>query len=460
MPFSKKDILNLFIKRKILSDKSGLVRRPYCWKKRFGEEEQKIFYDFARGYRSEEEAWFCLCRDIELPICPICRKEKVKFTGLTKNGGTGYNTTCEHCSANVVPEKVEKVIDTIKSKTELEKARSKEKRRKTNLLRYGDDRYMTYGSSSFKRLMYIRYGNPFYSNKEKREKTCIQRYGVSSNLLIPEVKRKAMAASWSAACRKRRVENCLSKTGKKYYCEVPEIQRKMIGTKKAKIKEIEKAFSCTLMATVTKKYGQAYKHFGLEYLRLGGRVYIQNKDLPTIISYAKEGTHTNKYTSKPEKEVLEYVKSIYAGKVEENCTSIVPNGNHRFFELDIYIPELRLAIDFDGTYYHSTKFKDEMYHARKTEFCRKVGVQMIHIFEDSWKSNRKMCEWIISECINRTFKNVLREEGDIMVGDNSLPVFGDIDIVGITCPRLCAVGQVAYYDCGDILYRIKGGNND
>ena len=67
-----------------------------------------------------------------------------------------------------------------------------------------------------------------------------------------------------------------------------------------------------------------------------------------------------------------------------------------------------------------------------------------------------MCEWIIRECINGTFRNVIREEGDIVVGDNSLPVFGDFEIVGITCPKLCAVGNVAYYDCGDILYRKRG----
>lgn len=456
MSLPKGDIVNLFLKRGILSCKTGLVRRPYCWKQRFGDEEKRIFDDFAKGYRSQEEAWFCLCRDIELPICPICKKEKVRFTGLTKNGGKGYNTTCEHCSANAAEEKVKKVKDSLLRRTECEKEKTQEKRRKTNLSRYGEERYMSYGSLSFKRLMKERYGNPFYSNMEKRKETCIQRYGVSSNLLIPKVQRRAMESAWSDSCRKRRVETCLSKTGKKYYCEVPEIQRKMIGTKKAKIKEIEDSLSCTLMATVTKKYGQGYKRLGLEYLRIGGRVYIQNKDLPAIIEYSNEGTHTNKYTSKPEKEVLEYVKSIYNGMVEENCTSIVPNGNHRFFELDIYIPELKLAIDFDGTYYHSTKFKDEMYHARKTDYCRRVGVKMIHIFEDAWKSNRKMCEWIIRECINGTFRNVIREEGDIVVGDNSLPVFGDFEIVGITCPKLCAVGNVAYYDCGDILYRKRG----
>lgn len=456
---TKQEIVDLFIKKRILSGKSGLVRRPYCWRGRFDEEAQLVFNEYAIAYRSEEEAWFCLCRGIELPICPICHREKVKFTGLTKNGGTGYNTTCEHCSANAVPEKVAKGRSTILGHTEEEKAKIAEKRRRTNQERYGDGCYMAYGTPSFQGLMEERYGTAHYSNIEKRRETCLKRYGVASNLLMPETRRKGIVASWSEACRKRRIENCISRTGRESYCCLPEIQEKMIATKRARIKEIEDAFACTLMAKITKRYGQAYKRLGLKYLRFGGRVYVQNKDIPTIIAYTEEGSHTNKYTSAPEKEVLEFVRSIYKGEVLENCTSVVPNGKHRYYELDIYIPGLRLAIDFDGCYYHSTKFKDRMYHMRKTDFCRKVGVRMIHVFEDGWKKNRANYETIIRECILGTYQNLVRREGDVLIGDNSLPLFGEVEIIGTTAPRLCKVGRLEYYDCGDILYKHKGEHN-
>lgn len=453
---TKQAIRTLFLERSVLSGKSRLVRRPFCWKKRFGKEEREIFNEFAKGYRSEDEAWFCLCRDIELPICPVCKKAKVKFTGLTKNGGLGYNTTCENCSANAVSEKVERIRATRASKTIEEKLGIQRKRRETNKRRYGEESYMSYGSESFKRLMSERHGSINFNNREKTRETCLRKYGVTSNLLIEKVHKRAVAESWSDACRKRRIANCLARTGKKSYCSVQEVQAKMLETKSARIREIEKKLDCTLLRKVTDRYGQGYKRLGLEYIRVGGRVFVQNKDIPQISAYSSEGTHTNKYTSRPEKEVLEFVRSVYGGLIEENCTSAVPNGNHRFFELDIYLPELRLAIDFDGTYYHSTKFKDEMYHSRKTDYCRRVGIRMLHVFENEWNVRKDVCKDVIRRCIDGTFKNVLRTDGEIIVGDNSLPVFGDFEIVGITCPEPCNVGKLTYYDCGNILYKPKG----
>ena len=55
------------------------------------------------------------------------------------------------------------------------------------------------------------------------------------------------------------------------------------------------------------------------------------------------------------------------------------------YELDIYIPEKRVAIEYNGLIWHSEKFgKDKNYHLMKTELCEKQGIRLIHIFEDEW----------------------------------------------------------------------------
>lgn len=54
-------------------------------------------------------------------------------------------------------------------------------------------------------------------------------------------------------------------------------------------------------------------------------------------------------------------------------------------ELDIYIPTRRIAIEFNGSYWHSTLFKEERYHQQKTIDCAKQGIHLIHIFEYEWK---------------------------------------------------------------------------
>ena len=56
-------------------------------------------------------------------------------------------------------------------------------------------------------------------------------------------------------------------------------------------------------------------------------------------------------------------------------------------ELDIVIPELKLAIEFNGSFWHNSDVKDRFYHYRKTQKCLQKGYRLIHIWEDEWDSN-------------------------------------------------------------------------
>ena len=351
---NKNEIIELFVKKHILSNKTSLIRRPWNWKSYFDDEAQNIFNEFSANYRSNEEAWFCLCRGIELPICPICHKKKVKFTGITKYGAVGYNTTCEDCSANAVIDKIEKFRITYSNKTPEQRKEIFNKRKITNKERYGDEDYSLFGSSSFKQNLKDKYGNEHYNNIDKRRETCVERYNVTSNLLIPEIHERAVANSWTVECREKRIQHNIENYG--LSCEVCSAVYidKAIESKRRNIKKIEIEHDCLLLSDVVKKYGQGFKSMHLEYLRFGSNVFVKNCDISLIEKYINEGMHTNGYVSKLEKDVLEYVKSICNYEVIENCTSAVLNENHRFFELDIFIPEIKLAIDFNGTYWHST----------------------------------------------------------------------------------------------------------
>lgn len=53
-------------------------------------------------------------------------------------------------------------------------------------------------------------------------------------------------------------------------------------------------------------------------------------------------------------------------------------------ELDIYIPEYKLGIEYNGLYWHSSKHKESNFHLNKTELCEAKGVNIIHVFEDEW----------------------------------------------------------------------------
>lgn len=85
------------------------------------------------------------------------------------------------------------------------------------------------------------------------------------------------------------------------------------------------------------------------------------------------------------------MKSIYSGRIELN--SKIPNSS---LELDFYLPDEKLAIEFNGNYWHSIRFKDKNYHLRKTQLCQDLGISLIHIFEFEWLSSKEICKQIIS----------------------------------------------------------------
>ena len=80
-----------------------------------------------------------------------------------------------------------------------------------------------------------------------------------------------------------------------------------------------------------------------------------------------------------------------------NNRSIIPP-----LELDIYMPELKLAFEFDGLYWHNELKKENNYHLNKTEECEKRGIQLIHIYEDDWLYKKDIIKSMILNKLNKT----------------------------------------------------------
>lgn len=75
-------------------------------------------------------------------------------------------------------------------------------------------------------------------------------------------------------------------------------------------------------------------------------------------------------------------------------------------ELDIFIPSLKIGIEYDGLRWHSEKFgKDKYYHLSKTLACEKKGVRLIHIFEDEYILKKEIVLDKISNILGKREKN-------------------------------------------------------
>lgn len=97
------------------------------------------------------------------------------------------------------------------------------------------------------------------------------------------------------------------------------------------------------------------------------------------------------YSSDGEKEITAYVCSLGFNPVKY----IVGQGNTRF-EIDCYIPELKLGIEYNGIYYHCRDKKAISYHINKNTYAEKLGIELMQVWEDQWKNQQDIIKDIIA----------------------------------------------------------------
>ncbi|MCQ2209207.1 MAG: hypothetical protein MJZ34_02835 [Paludibacteraceae bacterium] len=91
-------------------------------------------------------------------------------------------------------------------------------------------------------------------------------------------------------------------------------------------------------------------------------------------------------------QIFDYIRSFYDKEIHCSIRNVIPS-----YELDIYLPEAKLAIEFDGLKFHSSgvnPFGEKVifpknYHLNKTELCEKQGIQLLHITDSEWLSPKQ-----------------------------------------------------------------------
>lgn len=94
-------------------------------------------------------------------------------------------------------------------------------------------------------------------------------------------------------------------------------------------------------------------------------------------------------TSRAEDEIVNFIESLTTTTIIKNSREIISP-----LELDIYLPEYKLAIEYNGLMFHSqgtskyrmfdTLDKNKNIHLNKTEACEAKGIQLLHINENEW----------------------------------------------------------------------------
>lgn len=138
------------------------------------------------------------------------------------------------------------------------------------------------------------------------------------------------------------------------------------------------------IAHITAELGYKPSSYDLAEI-LGVNYNSVNRRLSQDAELKAEVNVGNPHTSKYEAEIYSLVRGICGDAVERQRGLLSGAGR----ELDIYVPSLKVAIEFNGNYWHSSIYKDRRYHQQKTIDCAKQGIRLIHVFEYEWINSRE-----------------------------------------------------------------------
>jgi len=99
--------------------------------------------------------------------------------------------------------------------------------------------------------------------------------------------------------------------------------------------------------------------------------------------------------SKGEIQVRNFIKSLDI-KISSNDRNQIFNPKTNYnLELDIFMPELNRAIEYNGEYWHKDKSKDLL----KQELCKLKMIDLLTIWDNEWKTQNNICKNKIKEFI-------------------------------------------------------------
>jgi hypothetical protein len=286
-------------------------------------------------------------------------------------------------------------------------ASSLDKRKKTNLQKYGVDNPAK--SETFKEktknTVISKYGveyasqlpqsrkfgdaNPMRNPKFKQnlKNSMIEKYGVSNIYMLEEFKDKRKQTmlekygvehpSQSEVVQNKRREKCIEKHNRTHHG-----QFHMDDEEYSLIYDIENL----------KQMNQ-----DLNLTQIANKLKVSKSTIANMFSHndVLPIRHGNK--SSFQDEIMELLKSLGITNIIKNDKSIISK------ELDIYLPDYKLAIECNGTFFHCERYgnKNKHYHLTKTNLCKEKGVRLIHIFDHKWYSDKTKFESILKAAVNK-----------------------------------------------------------
>ncbi|MCK9477016.1 MAG: hypothetical protein M0R46_13910 [Candidatus Muirbacterium halophilum] len=316
--------------------------------------------------------------------CDVCGKEKV--LSYKEYNRSISNQNFYACSSKCSVEK-NKITNLEKYGVEhiSQSINIKNKKKENNLDKYGVEyiSQLENVKEKIKKTKNEKYGDEKYNNREKYFNTCLEKYNnkifVKSDYFKENVKYKSYYK-----------QSFLDKIKEKY----------LLKFNINILDYIDGYFICVCEKSHTYKIRP-----DMLLKRL-----TKYKTEPCTIC------NTTILNSEVEKELLIFIKENYNGEIITSDRKIL-NGK----ELDIYLPELKLAFEFNGIYWHSELYKNKYYHKNKSDLCEEKGIQLFHVWEDDWKYKQNIVKSMILNKLYKTKNRIYARNCEIKeITDNKL----------------------------------------
>jgi len=347
---------------------------------------------------SFKEQVYCYKNNI---VPPKCKNPNCEKTPHFINSNIGYKEYCSRGCIGLDPDiqkrKEQKSIEKFGTKTPAESKIIKDKIIKTNNERYGSN-------CSLQNI----------EIKKKSQETLMKNYKVDNPNKSKETIEKRVSHFDSAKWRINFEKSMLEKYNVKNALQNEEIKQKVKQTNLNRygVENVNQITKITKKRILTKKNNWKNKlmkeNSNIIDIDLDNQQYIMKcdcgKDHDFTISfplYKSRKQFANKFCtvcfppyinniSQMETELLNFIKEKYNGIIITNTKSIISP-----YELDIYLPDLKLAFEFNGLYWHNELNKSKDYHELKSNMCDKIEIQLFHIWEDDWKYKQDIVKSMI-----------------------------------------------------------------
>jgi hypothetical protein len=256
----------------------------------------------------------------------------------------------------------------------------RENSKKTLLEKYGVDSYSktTEYIDKVKKTNIERYGvDNFSKTKEyvdKSKKTYLERYGVDSYTKTDEYITKSK-------------NTCIKKYGVDSYTKTKEFQDKLKETNIERY-GVDHLFKSDIYRN--EKFKITNNKYYIKYLD-GFNIFRcdcdneHNFEIKTDDYFGRIKANNKLCTiCYPISNSSSIKETMLFNFINENYIGCIKNNYRDKYEIDIYLPELKIGFEFNGIYWHSNKFKDKNYHLEKTNYFKEKGIRIIHIWEDDW----------------------------------------------------------------------------